>query len=95
MAVEKDGVGNIDGAGQISRILRERFAPDATDRIFQDMVKSSYLKRSGQNMCAYLMEFGALRQEGEARMTMGSGCPDECVSALRMQNAALTKNGKT
>ena len=41
------------------------------------------------------MKFDTLRQKVEARMIMGGGFPDEFVSVLRMQNAALTKNEKT
>ena len=37
MAGGKDVVGNIDGVEQISRISRERCAPDAIDGVFQDM----------------------------------------------------------
>ena len=46
-------------------------------------------------MAAYLMGFDMLRRRAEARMIMGSGAPDEFVSALCMQNAALTQNGQT
>ena len=41
------------------------------------------------------MEFETLRQKAEARVAMGSGFPGEFVSVLCMQNAALSKNGKT
>ena len=46
-------------------------------------------------MVTYLMEFDVLRRKAGTRMVTGSGFPDEFVSVLRMQNAALPKNGKT
>ena len=77
MAVRKDDVGNIDGAGQISKISRERFAPDAIDSIFQDMLKFTYFKRTDQKIGTHMTEFDFSRQKAEARMLMGSGLPDE------------------
>ena len=47
VAVGKDVVGNMHGAEQISKITRERFAPDAIDNIFHDMVKFMYVKCYG------------------------------------------------
>ena len=46
-------------------------------------------------MDTYLVEFHTLRQKAEASMLMGSGVPDEFVSALCMEGAALSKNEKT
>ena len=80
MAIEKGVIGNIDGADQISRFLRERFAPGAIDAIFQDLVKFTYFKRTGQNMDTYLMEFDALQRNAEARMLVGRGFSVEIVS---------------
>ena len=42
MSVGKDVVGNVDGVMHISRMLRERFVPDAIGSIFQDMVRFMY-----------------------------------------------------
>ena len=95
MAVGKDVIGNTVGAEQLLRILRERFAPYAIDSISQDMVKFTYFKRTDQNMGTYLMEFDMLRRKAEAHVLAGSGFPDEFVSVLRTQYAALTKNEKT
>ena len=39
LSMGRDVIDNLDGAKQILRILRERFAPDAIGSIFQDMVK--------------------------------------------------------
>ena len=79
---------------QISRILRQHFAPDATDDIFQDMVKFTNFKRTGQNMDRNLTELDMLRQKAEARMLMGSGSPDEFASVLRVQNTDSAKYEK-
>ena len=76
MAIGKDVIGNIDCGEQILRIWRERFPPDAIDSIFPDMVKFMYLKRTGQKMDTYLIEFDTSRQKVEARMPRGSGFPD-------------------
>ena len=87
----KDVIGKTDGAAHILRILRERFAPDAIDCIFQEVVTFMSFKRTDQGMDTYLMEFDMLRQKAEARILMGSGVPDEFVSAMCMQDAALSK----
>ena len=79
----------------IPHILRERFAPDAIDSVFQDVAKFMYFNRMDQKMGTYLLEFDMLRRKAEARMLIGSGFPDECVSALRTQNASLSENEKT
>ena len=63
LAAGKDVVSNIDGVAQISRILRERPAPDAIDSIFQDIMKFSRFKRPGQNMDTFPVEFDMSRQE--------------------------------
>ena len=90
MSVGKDVIGNIDGVAHTPRILRERFAPDAIGSILQDVAKFTYLKRADQNADTYL-----LRQKAEARMLMCSGFPDEFVSVLCIQSAALSENEKT
>ena len=90
MSAGKDVVGNIDGVAHTLRILRERFAPDAIGSILQDVAKFTYLKRADQNADTYL-----LRQKAEARMLMCSGFPDEFVSVLCIQSAALSENEKT
>ena len=75
MPVWKDVIGDIGGVGQILRILTERFAPDAIDSIFQDMVKFMFFERTGQNMDTCKMKLHMSRQRAEARMIMGSGPP--------------------
>ena len=62
MSARRDAIGNADGAAHILRILRERFAPDAFESIFQDEAKSMYLKRTDQSMGASPMEFDMLRR---------------------------------
>ena len=93
--VGKDAIGSADGVARISCILRERFAPDASDSGLQDVAKFMFCKRAAQDMDTYLMEFGVLRRKAEARALFGGGFPDEFVSVLRMQNTVLSKNGKT
>ena len=85
-------IDNLGGAAQISRIPRERFAPDGIDSILQDMAECMYMKRAGQNMATYIMEFGTLREKAESRMLTGSGPPDASASVLCMQDAALPRN---
>ena len=87
-------IGNLDGVGQISRISRERFAPDAIDSISQDMEKFLYFTRTEQTMDTYIMEFEMLRGKAESRLLLGPGFLNAFVSVLRMQNAALSKNEK-
>ena len=91
----RDVFDNLDGVGQILRILRERFAPDAIDSILQDMIKFLYFKRTEQTMDTYIMEFEISRGKAEPPVLMGSRFPDALVSVLCMQNAALSKNEKT
>ena len=50
LSVGRDVIDNLDGADQVSRISRERLAPDAADSISQDMVKFLYFKRTEQTM---------------------------------------------
>ena len=70
--VGEDVVGNIDGAEQISNILRNRFAPAIIDCIFQDITKFFSLRRTTQDMDPYLLEEASesrsdiLRQKAEA-----------------------------
>ena len=52
------------------------------------------LKRTTQDMDTFLLEFEMLRQRAEARFDMGAGVPHEFVSALRISNASLSKNGR-
>ena len=51
-------------------------------------------KRTTQDMDTYLLEFEMMRQRAEARFDMGTGFPDEFVSALCITNASLSKNEK-
>ena len=46
LSVGQDVIDNLDGAEQILKISRERFAPGAIDPIPQDMVKFMYFKRT-------------------------------------------------
>ena len=57
LPVGRGVIGNLDGAEQISKILRGCIAPGAIDSIFQDMVKFACFKRTDQTMDAYIMEF--------------------------------------
>ena len=84
MTAEKDVVGNLDVAEQILKISGERFAPDGSDIIFQDVVKFMYFRRANQEMDTYLLEFDVLRQKGETRMLMGAGFPNDFAPALCM-----------
>ena len=95
MSVGKDHIGNSVRPQQISRTLRGRFAPDATDAIYQDVAKFMNFKRVDQTVDTYLMEFDVMREKAEARMGMGHGFPDEFASVLCVQNAALLGNGKS
>ena len=90
--VGKDVIGNNDGVMHILNILRDRFAPDRVDCIFQDIIKFMNFKKTTQEMDTYLLEFDILRQKAEARMPMGTGFPDEFASVLCIQNANLTKS---
>ena len=40
----------------------------------------------------YLIEFDVLRRKAEAGVVMGGPFSEACVSILRMQNAALSRN---
>ena len=92
LTIGKDVVGNLDGVEQILNILRNRFAPDKADCIFQDVTKFLFFKRTTQDMDTYLLEFDMLRRRAEARFATGTGFPDEFAFVLCMQNASLTKN---
>ena len=68
MSAEEGSIGNVDGVALILRILRERFAPDANDSIFQDAVKLTCFKSARQNTDVFPLEFVLLRQKADARM---------------------------
>ena len=82
LSVGRDVIDNLDGAEQISRISRERFAPDAIDSISQDMVKFLYFKRTEQTMDTYITEFEILGGKAESRLLIGFGLPGAFVSVL-------------
>ena len=94
LSVGKDAVGSSDGVEAIMEILRNRFAPDKVDCVFQDIYKFSNFKRTTQDMDTYLLDFEMLRHRAEARFDMGTGFPDEFVSVLCITNASLSKNEK-
>ena len=93
LTVGKDVIGNMDGVESILRILRNRFAPDKIDCIFQDIQKFSHFTRTTQDMDTYLLEFEMLRQKAEARFDMGTGFPDEFASVLYTERGPL-QDGK-
>ena len=95
MRAGKGVIGKSDGAEQLMEISRGRFAPDANDSIFRDVVEFMYFKCLEQKMDAYLMEFDMLRGKAESRMQTGAGFPDEFVSVFCTQNAGLIRNEKT
>ena len=70
LTVGEDVVGNIDGVEQILNILRNRFAPDKIDCIFQDITKFLYFERTTQDVDTYLLELDILRQKAEARFAI-------------------------
>ena len=80
MAVGKDRIGNNDGAQQIPRILRRRFAPDAICASYPEVAKFMDFERPDQTMAVYLMKFEVSCEKSEARMVLGCGFPDEYVS---------------
>ena len=57
LAVGEAVIGRLDGVERILRILRGRFAPDAIDSIFRDMVKFMCFRRPDQYMDTYIMEY--------------------------------------
>ena len=93
LTIGKAVVGNIDGAEQILNILRNRFAPDKADCIFQDITKFSYFKRTTQDMDTFLLEFDMLRQKAGARFATGTGFPDEFASDFACKMPLSQKTG--
>ena len=68
MTVGEDHSGGNDVAQQISRILRERFAPDAINSTYPDVLKFTNIRRAGQTVGTYSMEFDMIREKAESRM---------------------------
>ena len=95
MPLGRDHIGSNDGFQQISRILRGRFAPDALDSNYQDVVTFPNFKRAVHTKETYLMEFGTPRETAESRVVMGRGFPDEFARAHCVRNAAFPKNEKS
>ena len=87
---------NADGATQILKILRERFAPDGFDFAFCTVRgRFSHLRRADQTIKVSLVEFDVLRNKAESIMQMGGGFPEAVVSPLSVQNASSSESEKS
>ena len=80
---------------EVLQVLKQYFAPDASDHVYQDVWKFLHHKRTDQTMERFLLEFDLLRTKAERKIQKGFQFPDSCISALCMGNAMLTPNQKT
>ena len=55
MTAGKDHVMNIDAPQQLPAIMRERFAPDAIDSLYREVVLFLHFKRTDQPVDMYLL----------------------------------------
>ena len=76
-----------DGAGTLPTVLRDLFAPDAMDAVYQDATKSSHFRETTQTMPEYLDKFDLLCSKAEGRMQPGSTFSEASVAVLCLQNA--------
>ena len=81
-----------DGVSGILDVLRNCLAPEAVDAIRQQVMRYARCRRADQSIGEYVVEFDLLRRRAESKMEMGAGSPDQFVSILRMDNAALARH---
>ena len=91
MAAGSDMIRGGNGADQNQNISREYFAPDAVDSVYREIVRSLHIKKTGQTMDVFSVEFDVHRRQGGWRMQTGGAAAGALASALRMQNAALSR----
>ena len=95
LADGSDLLGRSDGEAQILEIPRNYFAPEAADAIRQQVVRYMRSKRTDQAIDEYIAEYDLLCRKAESKVEMGAGIPEEFVSILRMDNAALSHRQKS
>ena len=81
--------------GGIQKVPRNSFQADALGRRYRQVTRFLQHRRPNQPMERYLLEFDALRRKAKSRVVMGGAFPDAFVSILCMQNAALSRRGKS
>ena len=91
MAVRSDQLLEpVDVVATITLLLREHFAPDASDSVDQDVALFLQLKRTTRSIGEYLSKFDLLRRKAEARMQMSWSFSDTsaAISCLRYSQRA-------
>ena len=86
---------NVEGAEKALKIPCEKFAPDAVDSIFQDVVQFSQFEKAGQRAAVILVEFDKLRRKAESKIQMGGAAPRQFASALYVEKATLPRSEKS
>ena len=76
-------------------ILRNCFAPEAADAIRHQVTRYVRFRGADQSIDEYIAEYDLLRRKAESEMEMGAGYPEQFVSVLRMDNAALSRHEKS
>ena len=84
------------GGGQkILAILRDLLAPEAAARVNREVARFLQFRRTEQTMDVHLIQVDLLRRSAESKIQEGEDFPGSFVSALRMQNATLSRWGKS
>ena len=66
-----------DGAMCMLEILRNYFAPEVAGLTYQDLVRFTYFRRTGQSIGEYIAEYDSLRRKAESKVDMGAGFSEQ------------------
>ena len=92
MAGESDVIAGPDGAKRISELLRDYFAPEALDSVYQEVVRFSQFGRAAQTTDGFLVRLDLPHKKAASKKQGGGWAfPEVFASALRMPNASLSR----
>ena len=86
---------NGDGAEEISNISLGHFALEAADSVFQEVGRFSQFRRTDPMTDVFLVEIDLPRGKADSRMQMGGAFSGAVGYAPCLQDAALSRPGKS
>ena len=73
MAGESDVIAGPDGAKRISELLRDYFAPEALDSVYQEVVRFSQFGRAAQTTDGFLVRLDLPHKKAASKKQGGEG----------------------
>ena len=73
MAGESDVIAGPDGAKRISELLRDYFAPEALDSVYQEVVRFSQFGRAAQTTDGFLVRLDLPRKKAASKKQGAGG----------------------